>query len=323
MANNRKRTNGKLLERIIYSRLYCYLEQNSLLIQEQSENKINKYLAELEKWLFKWKMKISSQKEIKFLDKKWGLNYYTLGNLYKSLIGSVIDYFFPCLNSFSETNIKKIQVLQNSEVNFKLKLKYDTPFNILHHQAFNKLKLLAVSNRLFKLSVRYGAGGLRLMFHWLSSWLMNKKRIVKINIFDCRERKIRFSLKSKRPTSTFGGLMAVPHGTQYYFSFLKEKFTVPDTNDKGVLNERIDIIINKETKAKNLFLKWDSLRLNDRLFQKQSNTVGAVYLRKSLKEFGLNSKKSLILGGQGKKKKNLSQKSEILHLKIMSSTTYH
>ncbi|RNA18856.1 RNA-directed DNA polymerase from mobile element jockey-like [Brachionus plicatilis] len=52
-------------------------------------------------------------------NKKWGLNYYTLGNLYKSLLGSIIDYSFPCLNSFSETNIKKIQVLLNSAVRFR------------------------------------------------------------------------------------------------------------------------------------------------------------------------------------------------------------
>lgn len=58
--------------------------------------------------------------------KKWGLNYYTLENLNKSLIGSKIDYSFLYLNSLSETNIKKIQVSQNSTVRFILKLKYDT-----------------------------------------------------------------------------------------------------------------------------------------------------------------------------------------------------
>ncbi|RNA02310.1 RNA-directed DNA polymerase from mobile element jockey-like, partial [Brachionus plicatilis] len=39
---------------------------------------------------------------IKYLsNKKWGLKPKTLG--------SILDYSFPCLNSFSETNIKKIQ----------------------------------------------------------------------------------------------------------------------------------------------------------------------------------------------------------------------
>ncbi|RNA16205.1 RNA-directed DNA polymerase from mobile element jockey-like [Brachionus plicatilis] len=98
---------------------------------------------------------------IKYLsNRKWGLKPETLGNLYKSLIGSILDYSFPCLNSFSETNIKKIQVIQNSAVRSILKLKYDTPSNIMHQEAFNKLNLLTVSNRLFELSERYVRAGL-------------------------------------------------------------------------------------------------------------------------------------------------------------------
>ncbi|RNA27572.1 RNA-directed DNA polymerase from mobile element jockey-like [Brachionus plicatilis] len=31
-------------------------------------------------------------------NKKWGLNQNTLENLYKSLVGSILDYSFPCLN---------------------------------------------------------------------------------------------------------------------------------------------------------------------------------------------------------------------------------
>ncbi|RNA19135.1 hypothetical protein BpHYR1_026560 [Brachionus plicatilis] len=41
-----------------------------------------------------------------------------------------------------------------------LKLRYDTPSNILHNEAYNKLKLLTVSNRLFELSERYVRAGL-------------------------------------------------------------------------------------------------------------------------------------------------------------------
>ncbi|RMZ99290.1 hypothetical protein BpHYR1_053070, partial [Brachionus plicatilis] len=41
-----------------------------------------------------------------------------------------------------------------------LKLKYDTPSNIVHQEAFNKLNLLTVSNRLFELSERYVRAGL-------------------------------------------------------------------------------------------------------------------------------------------------------------------
>ncbi|RNA03715.1 RNA-directed DNA polymerase from mobile element jockey-like [Brachionus plicatilis] len=93
-------------------------------------------------------------------NKKWGLNQNTLGNLYKSLVGSILDYSFPCLNSFSENNIKKLQAIQKTAVRSILKLKYDTPSNIVHHEAFNKLKLLTTSNRLFELSERYVGTGL-------------------------------------------------------------------------------------------------------------------------------------------------------------------
>ncbi|RNA38918.1 hypothetical protein BpHYR1_036155 [Brachionus plicatilis] len=60
----------------------------------------------------------------------------------------------------SQNNIKKLHAIQNTAVRSILKLKYDTPSNIVHHEAFNKLKLLAVSNRLFELSERYGGTGL-------------------------------------------------------------------------------------------------------------------------------------------------------------------
>ncbi|RNA29931.1 RNA-directed DNA polymerase from mobile element jockey-like, partial [Brachionus plicatilis] len=179
------------------------------------------YLKEVERWLFKWKMKISTEKscymifekltkvkinlnlkindsnlnneeKVKFLgitldskltfgpmvdemkercnsrlniikylsNRKWGLKPKTLGSLYKSLKGSILDYSFHCLNSFTETNIKKIQVIQNSAVRSILKLKYDTPSNIMQQEAFFKLKLLTVTNPLFELSERYVRAGL-------------------------------------------------------------------------------------------------------------------------------------------------------------------
>ncbi|RNA44863.1 hypothetical protein BpHYR1_038197 [Brachionus plicatilis] len=106
-------------------------------------------------------MKISFEKSCSILsNEKWGLNQNTLGNLYKSLVGSILDYSFLCLNSFSENNIKKLQAIQNTAVRSILKLKYDTPSNIVHHEAFNKLKLLTVSNWLFELSKRYVGTGL-------------------------------------------------------------------------------------------------------------------------------------------------------------------
>ncbi|RNA06894.1 hypothetical protein BpHYR1_025226 [Brachionus plicatilis] len=94
---------------------------------------------------------------IKYLsNRKWGLKPSTLCNLYKSLIGS-IDYSFPCLSSFPETNMK-IQVIQNSAVGSILNLNQDTS-NIMDQEAINKLKQ-RVSNRLFKLSERYVRAGL-------------------------------------------------------------------------------------------------------------------------------------------------------------------
>ncbi|RMZ96170.1 hypothetical protein BpHYR1_029305 [Brachionus plicatilis] len=50
--------------------------------------------------------------------------------------------------------------IQNSAVRFILKLKYDTPSDILHNEAFDKLKLLKVSSRLFELAERYVGVGL-------------------------------------------------------------------------------------------------------------------------------------------------------------------
>ncbi|RNA18543.1 hypothetical protein BpHYR1_018180 [Brachionus plicatilis] len=42
--------------------------------------------------------------------------YMIFEKILKSLIGSILDHSFLCLNSFSETNIKKIQVIQSSAV---------------------------------------------------------------------------------------------------------------------------------------------------------------------------------------------------------------
>ncbi|RMZ97086.1 hypothetical protein BpHYR1_028684 [Brachionus plicatilis] len=69
-------------------------------------------------------------------------------------------YNFPCLNSLSDTNIKKLQTIQNSAVRYILKLRFDTPSSILYHEAQNKLKFHTISNRLFELSERYVRAGL-------------------------------------------------------------------------------------------------------------------------------------------------------------------
>ncbi|RNA08922.1 hypothetical protein BpHYR1_026825 [Brachionus plicatilis] len=48
----------------------------------------------------------------------------------------LLDYSFPCLNSLSETNVKRLEAIQNSAVRSILKLRYDTPSNILHNKAY-------------------------------------------------------------------------------------------------------------------------------------------------------------------------------------------
>ena len=93
-------------------------------------------------------------------NKNWGLDHKTLGSLYKSLIGSIVDYTFPCLNSLSDTNLKKLQTIQNSAVRSILKLRFDTPSSILYQEAQNKLKINTIANRLFELSERYVRVGL-------------------------------------------------------------------------------------------------------------------------------------------------------------------
>ncbi|RNA44193.1 hypothetical protein BpHYR1_030749 [Brachionus plicatilis] len=126
---------------------------------------MNKYL-ELEQWLFKWKMKISVEKSSSMIFTKNNnessvFNLRIYGNRIESLKEiKFLDYYFPCFNSLSETNIKRLEVIQNSAVRSILKLRYDTPSNILHNEAYNKLKLLTVSNQLFELSERYVRTGL-------------------------------------------------------------------------------------------------------------------------------------------------------------------
>ncbi|RNA19324.1 RNA-directed DNA polymerase from mobile element jockey-like [Brachionus plicatilis] len=74
---------------------------------------------------------------IKYLsNRKWVLKPKTFGNLNKSLIGSILDYSFPCLISFPEADIKK------SKVRSILKLNFDTS-NIMQQETSNKLKISA------------------------------------------------------------------------------------------------------------------------------------------------------------------------------------
>ncbi|RNA20644.1 hypothetical protein BpHYR1_044840 [Brachionus plicatilis] len=65
------------------------------------------------------------------------------------------------MNLIKVLSIKKWGLKFNTlAVRSILKLKYDTPSNILNQEAYNKLKLLTISNRLCELSERYIRAGL-------------------------------------------------------------------------------------------------------------------------------------------------------------------
>ncbi|RNA31590.1 hypothetical protein BpHYR1_010107 [Brachionus plicatilis] len=69
------------------------------------------------------------------------LNHNTLASLYKALIGSILDYNFPCLNSFSESGLQKLQVIQYTAVRYILKLPLRTSSESLFYEAENKLNI--------------------------------------------------------------------------------------------------------------------------------------------------------------------------------------
>ncbi|RNA07838.1 hypothetical protein BpHYR1_034787 [Brachionus plicatilis] len=99
---------------------------------------------------------LKRQHEIKFLGIRFDSRL-----TFSPLIDELKEHFnFPCLNSLSDTNIQKLQTIQNSAVRSILKLRFDTPSSILYHEAHNKLKFHTISNRLFELSERYVRAGL-------------------------------------------------------------------------------------------------------------------------------------------------------------------
>ncbi|RNA27963.1 RNA-directed DNA polymerase from mobile element jockey-like [Brachionus plicatilis] len=93
---------------------------------------------------------------IKILSSKnWKLNHNTLASLYKALIGSILDYNFPCLNSFSESGLQKLQVIQNTAVRCILKLPLRTSSESLFYEAENKLNISKIDHRLSNLLENY------------------------------------------------------------------------------------------------------------------------------------------------------------------------
>ena len=55
-------------------------------------------------------------------NKRWELSKNTLSSLYKTLIGSIIDYYFPLVNILPNFSLKKLQAIQNTAIRSILNL---------------------------------------------------------------------------------------------------------------------------------------------------------------------------------------------------------
>ena len=80
----------------------------------------------------------------------WHLNSKTLTNIYNALVGSIFLYSFFMVANASETNLEKLQKIQNQAVRhiFKLGQKYPT------HLLYPKSKVLPVKDRLISLGCK-------------------------------------------------------------------------------------------------------------------------------------------------------------------------
>ncbi|RNA09017.1 RNA-directed DNA polymerase from mobile element jockey-like [Brachionus plicatilis] len=93
--------------------------------------------------------------KIKILySKNWKLNHNSLASPYKAVIGSILDYNFPCLNSFSKSGLQKLQVIQNTAVRCILKLPLRTSSESLFYTE-NKLNASKIDHRLSNLLENY------------------------------------------------------------------------------------------------------------------------------------------------------------------------
>lgn len=86
--------------------------------------------------------------------KSWKLNPHTLVTIYKSLIGSIIDYSFFTPILISATNFSRIQTIQNVSIKSIYKFPNDTPTNLLD-QFFEGIKLDKIEIRLKNLFTKY------------------------------------------------------------------------------------------------------------------------------------------------------------------------
>ena len=96
-------------------------------------------------------------KIIKILShKSWRLTPNVLGRIYKTLIGSVIDYsfFLNILETDNNTEFKRIQVIQNKAIRTIYKLPYDCPNNVIAEYE-QKIKINRLATRYAELANRY------------------------------------------------------------------------------------------------------------------------------------------------------------------------
>ena len=86
-----------------------------------------------------------------FSHKSWHLNYSTLTNIYRALIGSIFDYSFFSIACVSKTNLELIQKVQNRSIRIIYKLEWDSSTVSL----FSISSILKIKDRFLQLGARY------------------------------------------------------------------------------------------------------------------------------------------------------------------------
>ena len=82
---------------------------------------------------------------------KWKLTKETLLSLYRSLVGSIIEYSFFAISEISITNLNYLQSIQNQTIRLIFKKNLETSSEELHKMS----KLKTVSERYNELNLRY------------------------------------------------------------------------------------------------------------------------------------------------------------------------
>ncbi|RMZ97125.1 hypothetical protein BpHYR1_047201, partial [Brachionus plicatilis] len=101
-------------------------------------------------------------------------------------------YYFPILNTLSENLVRKLQVIQNYAIRSILKLKFDIPSEILHHEGWSQLSQNKIDHRLDELTERYVRNALE-----NSSSLDNTMSLGGKNAHRVNQYRIFFSSKDK------------------------------------------------------------------------------------------------------------------------------